>query len=97
MALGVSFPTGVNFTNILFAAFTPEDPKNEKMIVKSSLHLALLFYALVKASGKMLVKLTPDLLIFQGKKVSAKLLLITKCGIRGPKSFSKENSCLILP
>ncbi len=50
---------GVNFTNILRAAFTCVDPKSAINTVKSSAFFALLGSLLVKAVRKMLVKLTP--------------------------------------
>ena len=51
---------GVNFINILRAAFTRADPKSAKNTVKSSSFFAHLESAIVKAAGKMLMKLTPD-------------------------------------
>jgi len=50
--------TGVNFTNVLRAAFTLTDPKSAKKTVKLSSFFALLG---VKAGSRMLVKLTPGL------------------------------------
>ena len=50
---------GVNFTNILQAAFTPADPKSAKKTVKFSSFIALLGSARVKAARRMLVKLPP--------------------------------------
>jgi len=61
---------GVDFTNILFEAFTHADPKSAKKTdsLTCYVHLwdlldllcALMGSARVKASRKMLVKLTPD-------------------------------------
>ena len=50
---------GVNFTNILQAAFTCADPKSAKKTVKLSSFIVLLGSAHVKDAHKMLVKLTP--------------------------------------
>ena len=55
------FTPGVNFTNILQAAFTPADPKSAKKTVKLSSLIALLGSVCVKAAPTMLVKLTPML------------------------------------
>ena len=52
---------GVNFTNILQAAFTRADPKIAKKTVKFSSFIALLGSSHVKAARRTLVKLTPDL------------------------------------
>ena len=49
----------VNFINVLRAAFTPADPKSAKKTVKLSSFFPLLGSAGVKASRRMLVKLTP--------------------------------------
>ena len=57
--LGYRTP-GVNFTNILRAAFTRADPKSAKKTVKLSSFIALLGSARVKAARRTLVKLTPD-------------------------------------
>jgi len=51
--------SGVNFTNILQAAFTQADPKSAKNTVKPSVFFALLGFERVKAACKMLVKSTP--------------------------------------
>ena len=51
---------GVNFTNILQAAFTRADPKSAKKTVKLSSFFALFGSGHIKAARKMLVKLTPD-------------------------------------
>jgi len=48
-----------DFINILRAAFMRADPKSAKSTVKPSVFFALLEYAHVKASIKMLVKSTP--------------------------------------
>ena len=52
------YSSGVNFTNILQAAFTHADPKSAKKTVKLSSFFALLGSACVKAAHRMLVKLT---------------------------------------
>ena len=49
---------GVNFINVLRAAFMPADTKSAKKTVKSSNFFALLGSASVKAARRMLVKLT---------------------------------------
>jgi len=49
---------GVDFTNILRAAFTCADPKSAKKTVKLNSFIALLVSAHVKAACKTLVKLT---------------------------------------
>ena len=62
---------GVNFINILRAAFTSADPKSAKKTVKLSSFFALLGYASVKAASKMLVKLTPgDIWVVEKKSVN---------------------------
>ena len=50
---------GVNFTNVLPAAFTPADPKSAIKLLKLTVFFALLGSAFVKAAHRMLVKLTP--------------------------------------
>ena len=54
--------SGVNFTNVLRAAFMPADTKSAKKAVKLSSFFALLGSAIVKAAHRTLVKLTPSLL-----------------------------------
>ncbi len=49
---------GVNFINILHVAFTRADPKSAKKTVKFSVFFALSGYRCVKATTKMLMKLT---------------------------------------
>ncbi len=49
----------VNFTNILFAAFTLIDPKSIKNTVKSSVSLYLLGSARVNAVSRTLMKMSP--------------------------------------
>ena len=51
-------PQGVNFTNILQAAFMHKDPKSKKMTIKLCSFIALLGSVRIKAARKMLVKLT---------------------------------------
>ena len=50
---------GVNFTNVLQAAFTLADPKSAKKSLKLSSFIALLGSVRVKAVRRTLVKLTP--------------------------------------
>ena len=50
---------GVNFTNILRAAFTRADPKSAKKLLELNDFFSLLGSAPVKAAHRMLVKLTP--------------------------------------
>ena len=63
-------PAGVNFTNILRAAFTRSDPKKAKKTVKLSSLIALLGSLRTKAACKMLAKLTPALLALRIQGVS---------------------------
>jgi len=51
----VNLTPGVNFINILQAAFTRADPKS----AKNTVFFALLGSAHVKAASEVLVKLTP--------------------------------------
>ena len=53
------FRPGVNFINVLRAAFTHADPESAKKTVKSSSFFALLGSARVKAARRMLMKLNP--------------------------------------
>ena len=50
---------GVNFTNVLRAAFTLVDPKTVKMIYNLTVFLMLLGSASIKVERKMLMKLSP--------------------------------------
>jgi len=50
---------GVNFTNVLRAAFTLKDPKSAKKTVKLSSFFALLGSALVKAARKHVDEIDP--------------------------------------
>jgi hypothetical protein len=52
--------TGVNFTNVLSAAFTHSDPKSAKKTVKLSVFFAHSGSAHVKAARRTLMKLTSD-------------------------------------
>ena len=52
---------GVNFTNVLQATFTREDPKSTIKLLNLTVFFALLGSARVKAARRILVKLTPDL------------------------------------
>jgi len=49
--------SGVNFINVLQAAFTSDDPKTQKNTVKLSVFFALLGSACIKTVHKALVKL----------------------------------------
>ncbi len=49
----------VNFINILRETFTHADPKSAKKYIKAVVLFALLGSGQVKASSKMLMKLTP--------------------------------------
>ena len=53
------FLLGVNFTNILCAAFTRKDTKSAKKQLELTVFFVLLGSAHVKAGCRMLVKLTP--------------------------------------
>jgi hypothetical protein len=55
---------GVNFTNVLRAAFTREDPKSAKKLLNLIVFLALLGSVPVKAAHRMLVKLNPGFFFF---------------------------------
>ena len=55
---------GVNFSNVLQAAFTRADPKSEKKQLNVTVFFALLGSAGVKAARRTLVKLTPGV-VFQ--------------------------------
>jgi len=55
----IGLATGVNFINILGAAFTRKDPKSSKKTAKLSIIFALLGSLRVKAARRMLMKLTP--------------------------------------
>jgi len=55
----VSRQPGVDFTNILRAAFASADPKSAKKTVKLSVFFVLLGSACAKAAHRMLMKLTP--------------------------------------
>jgi len=54
------WPAGVDFTNILQAAFAHKDPKSTKSTVDLTVFLKLLGSAIVKVAHKMLAKLTPS-------------------------------------
>jgi len=49
--------------NVLRAAFTHVDPKSAKQLLNLTVFFALLGFALVKAAGTTLVKLTTDVSI----------------------------------
>ena len=51
--------TGVNFTNILRAAFTRADPKSAIKLLILTVFFALLGSVRIKAARRMLVKLRP--------------------------------------
>jgi hypothetical protein len=51
---------GLNFINVLRTAFTLTDPKSVKKTIKWSSMFTLLGSTIVKAARKTLVKLTPD-------------------------------------
>ena len=53
------YTPGVNFTNILQAAFTRADPKSAKKLLNLTVFFALSGSAGVKAARRTLVKLTP--------------------------------------
>ena len=56
----VKMTRGVNFNNVLPAAFTLADPKSAKKQLDLTVFFALLGSACVKAAHIMLMKLTPD-------------------------------------
>jgi len=53
--------SGVNFANVLCAAFTLIDPENVRTQSSHHYYFTLLGSARLKAAQKMLMKLTPDL------------------------------------
>ncbi len=55
----VKLSPGVNFINVLQAAFAHADPKSVKETIKLSVFFALLGSASVKATRRTLIKLTP--------------------------------------
>ena len=50
--------SGVNFTNVLQAAFTRKDPKSAIKLLYLTVYFALLGSGCIKAARKMLMKLT---------------------------------------
>jgi len=52
----VKLTPGIDFTNILYKAFTIADPKSTKKIDGLAVFIALLGFAHLKAGCKMLVK-----------------------------------------
>ena len=52
--------SGVNFTNVLRAAFMRADPKSAIKLLNLTVFFALLGSARIKAARRTLVKLTPD-------------------------------------
>ena len=80
--LHFNFPSGVNFTNVLWAAFTCADPKSAKKLLNLTVFFALLGSARVKAAHRTLVKLTPGhsrpfLIWFSGPLL---IIFSLKCG-----------------
>jgi len=63
---------GVNFTNILRAAFTRADPKNAKKLFNLTVFFALLGSSRVKAARRMLVKLNQGGELEEGEKLASK-------------------------
>ena len=55
-------PIGVNFTNVLRAAFTSPDLKSKTKLLNLTVFFALMGSEFLKAAHRMLVKLTPGLL-----------------------------------
>jgi len=51
---------GLNFINILRAAFARPDPERAKKTNNLTVYFALLGYACAKAAHRMLMKLTPE-------------------------------------
>jgi len=52
-------PAGVNFINILQAAFMRTDHESPKKTFKSAVSFSLLGHMIIKAARKMFMKLTP--------------------------------------
>jgi len=63
---------GINFINVLQAAFTPANPESAKRKVKLSVFFPLLGSASAKAARRMLVKLTPG-------RVGHRFVGVTEC------------------
>ena len=55
--------SGVNFINILWAAFTLPDPESTQKLLDLTVFLVLLVSGSLKAARRMLVKLTPTYLV----------------------------------
>ena len=68
MIIFVKSSLGVNFTNVLRAAFTHANPKSAKKLLNLTVFFALLGSEQIKAAHRMLVKLT---LVHLCKKVAA--------------------------
>ncbi len=66
---------GVNFINVICAAFTCADPESIKFFDNLTIILMHLGSAHVKAAHKMLMKLTPE---FVKMKFYVKVILILK-------------------
>jgi len=64
MIMLMKLTPGVNFTNIIWAAFTHADPQSAKKTVKLSVFFALSGSAHAKAGRKTMMKLTPSLSLF---------------------------------
>jgi len=60
---------GVNFINILLAAFMHQDPKSAKKADNLPVFFALLGSVRVKSAHKMLVKLTPGITLLKLFKI----------------------------
>jgi len=77
--------SGVNFINVLRAAFTLTDPKSVKIHCQCNWIFTFLGSACIKAVGRTLMKLTPDVCSFA-------YLLIKMFCCRG-KSSKLKNKC----
>ncbi len=73
------FPLGVNFINIIQAAFARADPKSAKKTDNLTVFFAISGSTHAKAARRMLIKLTPGLI---DSKFPSYLILI-KCIHRG--------------
>ena len=65
LSLSIVVSLGVNFINVLRAAFTLEDPKSSKQLLDLMVFFALLGSVGVKAARRMLMKLTLVLALLQ--------------------------------
>ncbi len=68
-ALKLYLRSGVNFINVVRAAFLHADAKSAKKTVKLSVFFALLGSVRIKAASRTLMKLTPHFMSSNEKKL----------------------------